>query len=394
MYSTAQYERWLEKFRNFRKFSSINSKSSTSGTTTVSRDTIFRTNEDDPTNHELQHSGRFYRIPVSIKKQLFSHGGLPKEFEALSQTLNELCLMIRKPSVELINYIKNTNFDAPVPRFVLYGKTGTGKSLSLAHVLHYGSKNRFVLVHVPWVPNWFRRFKEVTPSLTAPNKYDNPIESVDWLRHFTSQNGTLLQELELKTTSTYNWSKRETTPEGVPLQELLDFGLNRAKYATGCITALIEELKKAAVNKQCRILVVIDGFNSFFSSQTRAKREDKSLISPSEFLLTEAFLSITKNDWNNGAVVVSVDPAALSGDYRQSHLPRYQLGKQGFEHLDPFVPIEISNYNEKEFCAQIDYYIERHWLVQPKAHTERGRNQLSFSSGNHPYSLMQLVAPY
>lgn len=47
------------------------------------------------------------------------------------------------------------------------------------------------------VPNWFRRFKEVTPSLTVPNKYDNPIESVDWLRHFTSQNGTLLQELDV-----------------------------------------------------------------------------------------------------------------------------------------------------------------------------------------------------
>ena len=62
--------------------------------------------------------------------------------------------------------------------------------------------------------------------------------------------------------------------------------------------------------------------------------------------------------------------------------------------MDPFIPIEVSNYDEKEFCSQVNYYIERRWLVQPKAHTERGRRELSFTSGNHPRSLMQLVAPY
>lgn len=48
---------------------------------------------------------------------------------------------------------------------------------------------------------------------------------------------------------------------------------------------------------RCRVLVVIDGFNSFFYPETRAKREDRSVILPSEFLLTDAFLSITRNDW-------------------------------------------------------------------------------------------------
>ena len=33
---------------------------------------------------------------------------------------------------------------------ILDGKTGTGKSLSLAHILHYGINAGFVLVHVPW----------------------------------------------------------------------------------------------------------------------------------------------------------------------------------------------------------------------------------------------------
>lgn len=70
-------------------------------------------------NHSTDHDGRFYRVPDSVKKQLFTYGGLPKEYHILSQTLNELCIMVRKPTVELIDYLKKTNFDAPVPRYVL-----------------------------------------------------------------------------------------------------------------------------------------------------------------------------------------------------------------------------------------------------------------------------------
>lgn len=355
----------------------------------------FRTNVENPADHGVQNEGHFYRIPDSIKKKLFTYGGLPKSYKILSETLNELCVMIRKPAIEVISNLKQSNFEGPATKYLLYGKTGTGKSLSLAHILHYGINAGFVLVHVPWVPNWFRRFKEIIPSTVQPDKFDHPIESVEWLRHFLLQNESLLPNLNLKTTKEYVWSKREITPEGAPLTELIDLGLNRGKYASGCIAALLDELKRATnTNNQCRLLVVIDGFNSFFTPRTRAKREDRSMISSSEFILTDAFLSITRNDWSNGAIVVSVDSSANPSELRDSYLPRYQLGKQGFEHLDPFVPIEVPNYSEKEIQSQIDYYVERNWLQQPKARTEKGRAELSFTSGNHPYTLMTLVAPY
>lgn len=92
-------------------------------------------------------------------------------------------------------------------------------------------------------PNWFRRFKEISPSTFNPSKYDHPVESVEWLKHFSSQNGTLLQMLnvslysilggnfitflinrQLKTTQHYTWSKREVTEKGVPLTELINLG--------------------------------------------------------------------------------------------------------------------------------------------------------------------------
>ena len=67
---------------------------------------------------------------------------------------------------------------------------------------------------------------------------------------------------------------------------------------------------------------------------------------------------------------------------------------QGFEHTDPFIPIEVTNYNDKEIHSQIDYYAERKWLQQPKAVTEKGRGELTFMSARNPFTLMNLVAPY
>lgn len=39
---------------------------------------------------------------------------------------------------------------------------------------------------------------------------------------------------------------------------------------------------------------------------------------------------------------------------------------QGFELLDPFIPIETKNYSEKEFESTFDYYIDRLWVQSEK----------------------------
>lgn len=70
-------------------------------------------------NHRKDHDGRFYSISQSVKRQLFVGGGLPTEFKELSETLNGLSIMVRKPAIELIGYLNKTNFDAPVSRYVL-----------------------------------------------------------------------------------------------------------------------------------------------------------------------------------------------------------------------------------------------------------------------------------
>ena len=53
------------------------------------------------------------------------------------------------------------------------------------------------------------------------------------------------------------WSKREVTPAGSKLTDLIDLGLNRAKYASGCVAALIAEIKTATINKKYHMIITI-----------------------------------------------------------------------------------------------------------------------------------------
>lgn len=56
-------------------------------------------------------------------------------------------------------------------------------------------------------------------------------------------------------------------------------------------------------------------------------------------------------------------PAHLSrSDY---HLRPFLL-QEGFDALDPFVPILVPSYNPKEFESCIQYYLENDWLQHEK----------------------------
>lgn len=63
------------------------------------------------------------------------------------------------------------------------------------------------------------------------------------------------------------------------------------------------------------------------------------------------------------------------------------MGKEGFEHLDPFVPVPVNRYTEKEFKSCMDYYRERRWVTPYPNQDE----EASFTSANNPYRLMQIV---
>ncbi|CAB3364438.1 Hypothetical predicted protein [Cloeon dipterum] len=355
---------------------------------------FFRSIQNSPSLHASNNSGQFYTIDPSIKKQLFLYGGIPKTFDELCNTFKETCMMIREPALEIMDYMKSTNFNNAATRYCLYGKIGTGKSMTMAHVLHYGFENSFVIVHVPWAPYWYKFPKEYSDCPTKEGMVDLPLDAVAWLIHFKNQNSHLLADPNLSVCQDWEWSKREITKKGAPLAEIVEMGINRVKYSTNCIEALLQELKQLSDLKRCKTIVVIDGFNIFFSDKTKIKTAAFEKIPPKRVTITSPFVDITKQDWSNGAVIVSVDDLAFfRKDQRNTHYPRGLLGPEGFEHLDPFIPIETKNYSEKEFHYCIEYFLERRWIINPHAASEEGRKELAFISNRNPFNLLKVTAP-
>lgn len=354
-----------------------------------------RTLENDPLCHTEEHAGKYYTIQNEVKKRLFLAGGIPKVLELQMKTFRESCIMVRKPAVEIISDLKSMKSSQPAVRFVIYGKNGVGKTCTLIHLVHFAHRDRYLLLHVPWAPNWTKRQQlETAPSQYHPDRIDLPLESAMWLQHFKSQNSELLKELNLCTTKSYSWSKREMTEEGSPLTDIIEHGIERMQHASDCVAVILKEIKHQSKSGRFKTLVIIDGVNAFYT-KTNVKRSDKSLVEAKDLTMIRAFQKMLRADWTNAAVVVTVDNIIgvrkLTADL--PFTPLALLGKEGFEVLDPFIPVLVDNYTDKEFESNVDYYEDTMWIQNKEALTEEGRAQLKFLSGKNPHYLMKLCDP-
>ncbi|CAG4988968.1 unnamed protein product [Colias eurytheme] len=352
----------------------------------------FRTNEASPTQHNENQIGLFYTVDKDLCKQLYGHGGLPKSFKKQTKTFAETSIMVRQPSLDIIECIKASDFNKPAIRYVLYGEEGTGKSMTIAHLLHYAFEEGYLIVHVPWVSDWLRRVprtKEMSNSTTREGFVDLPLDAAAWLLHFKTQNQHLLKTPELKVTKEYVWSKREKTEAGAPLLELVEHGITRVKYACDVVDAIVHEAKQLSNQKVCKTFVAIDGYNGFFNATTPLQTPTKKKVAPEEVTLTTSFLELTKNDWSNGVMVVTADAIANPDGERGTYLPKQLLFRKGFDHLDPFVPIRVDRYTDREFLTCSNYYRDRLWLRGPPE-TE---TELKLTSACNPFRFMELCAP-
>lgn len=92
---------------------------------------------------------------------------------------------------------------------------------------------------------------------------------------------------------------------------MVEFGINRLKYASEVIIALLSELKESSTAGKCNTLVALDGFNALYCTKTKIFGDQKAMILPDKVSLTKAFLDITKPDWCNGSIVLTVDTSAV-----------------------------------------------------------------------------------
>ncbi|CAN8005531.1 unnamed protein product, partial [Ixodes hexagonus] len=328
----------------------------------------FRTSESNPTNHTKQHEGLFYTVPPNVQKSLFQIFRPTKKMETLNEMFAEFCVMVRQPFLEVKTYLESYNYSLPALRIMLYGKQGSGKAVTQAHLLHYAAVNNWLIISKDWAPIWVKNPKEHAANTLDETLIDSPIDAAVWLQHFRVLNSQLLQELNLTTTETYKWSEREVTEKGEPLTNIIDHGVERIKHACDCLGALLREIKQYTNSGRMKTMVILRGVNSFWQD-SYLRRVDGSFIPAEDFTIVRHFKELLKNDWRNAAIVVTVDATALSLSHLKmdqldvpSYYPKYLLGLKGFEFFEPFVPVHVPGYSEKEIESCLDYYIDRRYI--------------------------------
>ena len=235
------------------------------------------------------------------------------------------------------------------------------------------------------------------------------------MKRFAIQNAELLKKLNICTTKKYSWSPRESSAEGTPVLELIDYASNRIKYSSDILGAIIREIKQQATEKKFKVFVGIDQINAFFGP-TRLYRPDKTEIKSDEVTIVRAFKKLIKNDWSNAIITGTIghEGVVIQGPNRKKKhydttIPHAQrrrkectlhyegpltpaalLKKEGFYYLEPFIPIEVPNYTNDELRNHFDYYKEKNWIQNEEAMTESGRDEITFMSGSNPAQFMRV----
>lgn len=299
--------------------------------------------------------------------------------------------MIRQPALEVISYLKQTDYSKPALRYLFYGLHGTGKTMSFIHTVHFCYTQGWLVLHIPDAHRWVKNCKELLQSSYNSARFDQPLQATEWLRNFRTTNEPFLSKI--KTKHRYMWTKREFTEEGSSLGELVDQGISRVKSSSDVVGAVMKELRLQSGQPEAafRLAVAVDGVNALWGRST-IKKEDKSAVDPEELTLVYNLRKLMKNDWNGGAIITTLSQTGSLYISKSSYLPQELLGEKGFDTMDPFIPVSVPNYSEKEFESCFLYYVDRHWLQHPQSQTEEGKKELTFLSNSNPFMLDRICA--
>jgi small subunit ribosomal protein S29 len=264
-------------------------------------------------------------------------------------------------------------------------------------VMHFAGRQGWYVVHLPWAAAYNRYYSDYQMSTYKPGRVDQTTDSAEWLMYFRRMNEPLLAPKSEaaeppRTVERYVWNKREAMEVGTPLTELIEYGVTRVKHASDVMGAVMKELRLQATAGRLRMLVAVDGLNAFWQ-MTTIKQEDARHLrySSTDLTMTQHWMRLLRDDWTGGAVVATLDSVASHPIDLDRYTPVELLGSDGFQVIDPFIPIAVPVYSEREAFSCIEYFRDRRWIQSAHGATEDGRRELMALSGNHPHELYRVA---
>ncbi|GLD63692.1 28S ribosomal protein S29, mitochondrial [Lates japonicus] len=170
-------------------------------------------------------------------------------------------------------------------------------------------------------------------------------------------------------------------------------GISRVKSSSDVVGALMKELRLQSGQPESnfRLAVTVNSVNALWG-KSNIMTEDRRTVDPEELTLIHNLRKLMNNDWTGGAIITTVSQTGSAFIPKFAYLPQELLGKKGFDAMDPFVPVSIPNYSEKEFESCYLYYVDRLWLQHPQSLTEDGKKELIFLSNRNPAVLERICS--
>ncbi|CAI5442508.1 unnamed protein product [Caenorhabditis angaria] len=356
---------------------------------------FFSSAESATASYTLPENGTLYEIDRDATKQLNFRTHLPSGLRKQLDTIGELVTLVREPLLEVSSCMRAVDKTIPTLRLVLWGPFGTGKTVTLNQAVHHAYQNQWAIVNLRSAMDLTRQVKEIEMCTYVPGRINDPSNAISILQNFKQQNQHIWKKLaELQTERDYEWSKSEKTAQNKPITDIVEMGISAPFLATDCVGALFRELRRHAKNDGIKVLVAIDDANSLWG-KTLVKRADRTYAQPHDLSLVVHFRRMISNDWSNGCVLMVADKKEVSDANNQLEVPRITplelFGEEGFEHIEPVIPIETTNYTEKETDAIFEYYVKKNWLASEAARSEDGRKQLMYLSAFNPHYYERLL---
>jgi len=306
--------------------------------------------------------------------------GLTKEYEeskGSSLLVRASFLEIRDGLKACVDKTKNQDSQRkPRKHFILDGPVSSGKSITLAMLVHWARSEGWFVFYVPKAKEWTHGgFYYKNP--LAPS-WDTPVQAATVLGNLLKCHDSVLQKLPCQIFKPITLgegagvglmkdAEAVAMPEGSTLFDLVQTGIATSHAAVGVVVRLREEL---SLVKEVPVLFVIDQYNSWFTfSQYKelTGRHSHRDIHARELTIVKAYRTMLHNDM----MVTSYSQSTAVGKLRK-HLPD----------TPPDVRYDFPRYSIDEVEAVINYYYRQSLISHERFSEEKWKRIYYLANGN------------